>query len=87
MSIGVSSSSLMRRLEVDLAAAEEDAVVAAAALVPAERPHPPPLPAAAQLALAHVLHHVTRAQRHLELHLAHAPDRVLSKITFSCSQV
>ena len=64
------SWSLVRRLEVDLAAAEEDAVVAVVVLVLAERPHPQPLPAT-QLAPPHVLHGLARTHGHLELNLAH----------------
>ena len=63
----------MRRLEVDVAAAEEDPVVAVVVLVLAERPHPRPL-AAAQLAAPHVRQGgiiAARAHRHLELDLAH----------------
>ena len=65
----------MRRLEVDVAAAEEDPVVAVVVLVLAERPHPRPL-AAAQLAAPHVRRQggiiAAWAHRHLELDLAHA---------------
>ena len=60
----------MRRLEVDLAAAEEDAVVPVAVLVLADRPHPQPLPAT-QLAPPHVLRGLAWTHSHLELHLSH----------------
>ena len=65
----------MRRLEVDVAAAEEDSVVPVVVLVLAERPHPRPL-AAAQLAAPHVRRGgiAARAHRHLELDLAHVLD-------------
>ena len=65
-------SPLVQRLEVDVAAAEEDSVVAVVVLVLAERPHPRPL-AAAQLAAAHVRGGglAARAHRDLELDLAH----------------
>ena len=62
--------SLVRRLEVDLAAAEEDAVVPVAMLVLADRPHPQSLPAT-QLAPPHVLRGLAWTHSHLELHLSH----------------
>ena len=60
----------MRRLEVDLAAAEEDAVVPVVVLVLAERPHPQSFPAT-QLAPTDVLRGLARTHGDLELDLAH----------------